>query len=206
MKISFMKNKTEASRLAYNKIAAEYDTSKEGRYTRFHIRELADTIALRAGDVVLDVACGNGTLLGELSKKAAIRANGIDVSEEMIRAASARWPNMRFEARPCCPLAWDDGSVDIITVCCAFHHFEAPQEFAHECRRVLKSGGAVYVAEPNFGAAIRFLANTLWFPFAKSGDVKVYGAKTLAAFFYAAGFQAVRVYQKGAGMFLRARK
>lgn len=29
-----MKNKTEALRLAYNKIATEYDSSKEGRYTQ----------------------------------------------------------------------------------------------------------------------------------------------------------------------------
>ena len=201
-----MKNKTEASRLAYNKIASEYDVSKEGRYTRFHIGELSATIDVRDGDVVLDVACGNGTLLRELSKRANIQAHGIDVAEEMIRAAKSRYPHMHFEARPCCPLAWDDGSVDIITVCCAFHHFERPQEFANECRRVLKKGGAVYVAEPNFGAAIRFLANTFWFPFAKSGDVKVYGAKKLAAFFYAAGFQAVRVYKKGAGLFLKAEK
>lgn len=201
-----MKNKTEASRLAYNKIASEYDASKEGRYTRFHIGELADTIDLREGDVVLDVACGNGTLLGELSKRADIRANGIDVAEEMIRAAKTRYPNLHFEARPCCPLAWNDGSVDIITVCCAFHHFERPQEFANECKRVLKKGGAVYVAEPNFGAMLRFLANAFWFPFAKSGDVKVYGSKKLAAFFSTAGFQAVRVYKKGAGLFLKADK
>ncbi|MDE5580474.1 MAG: class I SAM-dependent methyltransferase [Treponemataceae bacterium] len=201
-----MKNKTEASRLAYNKIASEYDVSKEGRYTRFHIGELSDTIDLRDGDVVLDVACGNGTLLRELSKRADIQAHGIDVAEEMIRAAKSRYQDMHFEARSCCPLAWNDGSVDIITVCCAFHHFENPQEFADECRRVLKKGGAVYVAEPNFGAALRFLANTIWFPFAKSGDVKVYGAKTLAAFFYAAGFQAVRAYKKGAGLFLKAEK
>lgn len=201
-----MKNKTEASRLAYNKIASEYDASKEGQYTRFHIGELSGTIDLHEGDIVLDVACGNGTLLCELSKRANIQANGIDVAEEMIRAAKTRYPNMHFEARPCCPLAWGDESVDIITVCCAFHHFERPKEFANECKRVLKKGGAVYVAEPNFGAALRFLANTFWFPFAKSGDVKVYGAKKLAAFFYASGFQTVWVYKKGAGVFLKAEK
>ena len=32
-----MNKKTEESRIAYNKIAAEYDTSREGKYTRFHI-------------------------------------------------------------------------------------------------------------------------------------------------------------------------
>ena len=64
-----MSKKTEESRIAYNKIASEYDTSREGQYTRFHIKELYDLVDLREGDVVLDVACGNGTLLRELSKK-----------------------------------------------------------------------------------------------------------------------------------------
>ncbi len=38
-----MNKKTEESRIAYNKIASEYDTSREGQYTRFHIKELSDT-------------------------------------------------------------------------------------------------------------------------------------------------------------------
>lgn len=56
-----MISKTEQSRIAYNKIAAEYDAQPEGRYTRFHIAELSGTVELCDGDFVLDVACGNGT-------------------------------------------------------------------------------------------------------------------------------------------------
>ena len=82
-----MDKKTEESRIAYDKIASEYDTSREGQYTRFHIKELSDTIDLRKNDIVLDVACGNGTLLRELSKRAKIQAYGIDVSKNMIHAA-----------------------------------------------------------------------------------------------------------------------
>lgn len=68
--------------------------SREGQYTRFHINELSNTIDLREGNVVLDVACGNGTLLRKLLKKAKIQANGIDVSENMIQAAKMRYPYM----------------------------------------------------------------------------------------------------------------
>ncbi len=201
-----MNRKTEESRIAYNKIASEYDSSREGRYTRFHIMELLNTIEPGEGDVVLDVACGNGTLLGELSQKAKIQANGIDISEKMIDAAKMRYPYINFEARPCAPLEWEDESIDIITVCCAFHHFDNPQGFVKECRRVLKKNGAVYVAEPNFGAVIRFFANIFWLPFSKSGDVRIYGKKELETFFYKGGFKVVRVYAKGKGMFLKAEK
>ncbi len=153
--------KTEQSRITYNKIAFEYDTSREGQYTKFHIKELTNTIDLSKGNAVLDVACGNGTLLRELSKKEEIQANGIDISENMIHAAKMRYPNMNFEVMPCYPLEWSDESIDIITVCCAFHHFDNPQGFVNECKRVLKKNGIVYIAEPNFGAIIRFLAKKL---------------------------------------------
>ena len=201
-----MNKKTEESRIAYNKIAYEYDTSREGQYTRFHIKELSDTIDLIEGDIVLDVACGNGTLLRELSKKAKIQANGIDVSENMIHAAKLRYPNMNFEVKSCYPLEWSDESIDIITVCCAFHHFDNPQGFVNECKRVLKKNGTVYIAEPNFGAVLRFLANKFWFHFAKSGDVRIYSKKELETFFYHAGFETVQVYKKDKGLFLKAKK
>lgn len=35
------------------------------------------------GDKILDIACGNGYLLGELSKKAKVNAYGVDISENM---------------------------------------------------------------------------------------------------------------------------
>ena len=199
-------NKTEESRIMYNKIAFGYDTSREGRYTRFHIEELSNTIDLSDGNVVLDVACGNGTLLRELLKRANIQANGIDVSENMIHAAKMRYPNMNFEVKPCYPLAWSDESVDIITVCCAFHHFDNPQGFVNECKRVLKKNGTVYIAEPNFGAVIRFFANKFWFSFSKSGDVRIYSKKELETIFYNYGFQSVQIYCKEKGLFLKAGK
>ena len=201
-----MNKKTEESRIAYNKIAFEYDTSREGQYTRFHIKELSNTIDLSDGDIVLDVACGNGTLLQELSKKAIIQANGLDVSENMIHVAKMRYPNMNFKVQPCYPLEWGDESIDIITICCAFHHFDNPQGFVNECKRVLKKDGTVYIADPNFGAVLRFFANKFWFPFSKSGDVRVYSSKELEAFFCNSGFKTVQVYRKDQGLFLKAKK
>lgn len=47
------------------------------QYTSFHISELTNMIDLSEGDIVFDVACGNGTLLRELSKKAKIQAKGL---------------------------------------------------------------------------------------------------------------------------------
>ena len=173
-----MGKKTEQSQKVYNEMAWEYDSAPEGRYTRPHKEEIIKKAALRDGDNILDVACGNGYLLGELSKKARVNAFGVDISESM----------------------------DVITVSCAFHHFETPQVFANECMRVLKKNGKVLIAEPFFSPVVRWLANTVVFPFSKTGDVRVYSQKELQLFFESAGFTDIESYTTGTVLFFSARK
>ncbi|WP_334290822.1 class I SAM-dependent methyltransferase [Anaerostipes caccae] len=85
---------------------------------------------------------------GELSKKARVNAFGVDISENMIASARERYPDCTFTVGPCAPLGFENESMDVITVSCAFHHFENPRTFAGECMRVLKSHGKVFIAEP----------------------------------------------------------
>ncbi len=201
-----MGKRTERSKKTYDQMAAGYDTSPEGNYTRPHKAELIKRVIFRDGDSVLDVACGNGSLLGELSKKASIHAFGVDLSENMVAVARERHPDCTFAVQPCVPLCFENESMHIITVSCAFHHFEDPRGFAGECMRVLKKNGMVYMAEPFFTPVIRWLANTVVFPFSKSGDVKVYSPRELSSFFEAAGFSDVETYTKGSVLFLSGRK
>lgn len=201
-----MGKRMERSRATYNRMAAGYDDSPEGNYTRPHRAELARQVAVGDGDSILDVACGNGSLLGELSKKAKIHAYGVDLSENMIAAARMRHSDCAFATGPCAPLPFESGSMDAVTVSCAFHHFEDPTAFAAECMRVLKRGGTVYLAEPFFSPMVRWLANTVAFRFSKSGDVKVYSQRELHALFEAAGFYNTESYVKGTVLFFSARK
>lgn len=201
-----MGKKSEESRNSYNLIAYEYDASSEGRYTAFHIKELVNTVELKENDVVLDVACGTGTLLGKLTNKEKIHAYGMDISDKMIDVARKKYPKITFEALSCYHLQFEDESVDVITVCCAFHHFENPQDFINDCKRVLKENGKIYIADPNYSPLIRMIANAIVFRLFKKGDVKVYSEKELAEFFYKAGFAKVETYKKGMGIFLKATK
>ena len=161
---------------------------------------------LKDGDNILDVACGNGSLLGALSQKARVNAFGIDISENMIASARERYPACTFAVSPCSPLGFENESMDVITVSCAFHHFETPQIFAKECMRVLKKNGKVFIAEPFFSPMVRWIANTVVFPFTKTGDVKVYSQKELQIFFESAGFTDMESYTTGTVLFFSARK
>ena len=135
-----------------------------------------------------------------------IHACGIDISEKMIDVARQKYPRITFKAQPCYPLQFEDESIDVITVCCAFHHFENPQNFIDECKRVLKKNGRVYIADPNYSPLVRFLANTIMFRLTKKGDVKVYSEEELKEFFTKARFIKVESYKKGLGIFLTATK
>lgn len=201
-----MGKKTEQSQKVYNEMAHEYDSAPEGNYTRPHKEELIRRIVLRDGDNILDVACGNGYLLRELSKKARVNAFGVDISENMIAAAREGTPACTFAVGPCTPLGFENESMDVITVSCAFHHFEAPLDFANECMRVLKKNGQVFMAEPFFSPMVRWLANTVVFPFTKTGDVKVYSQKEIRLLFEAAGFTDMESYITGTVLFFSARK
>lgn len=201
-----MGKKTEQSHKIYNEMAWEYDLGPEGHYTRSHKKEIIKKAELRDGDNILDVACGNGYLLGELSKKARVNAFGVDISENMIASARERYPDCTFTVGPCAPLGFENESMDVITISCAFHHFENPRTFAGECMRVLKSHGKVFIAEPFYSPVVRCLANTLVFPFSNKGDVRVYSQKELRLFFESAGFTGFESYITDTVLFLSAEK
>ena len=191
-----MDSKTEQSRSRYNQIAGNYDDSYDGRFTQPYNQFLCDHLSVAAGDAVLDVACGNGRLLRMLSRKAAIHAYGVDVSEEMIQTAKRDQPDAVFCVSPADRLNFPDGTFDFVTVCCAFHHFSKPDAFMREAKRVLKPDGKLVLAEISPGAVIRWLDNLL-IPRMNMGDVKIYKIEELLAFFHHAGFDHVTHVKQG---------
>lgn len=201
-----MGNKTKQSQIAYDKKAKDYDATFDGRFTQPYKKELIKRVSVKDGDVLLDVACGNGYLLHCLSRKAKTQAFGIDISEKMIEVAKESYPACSFTVQACPPIPYEDESIDIITVSCAFHHFENPQGFVNECFRVLRSGGKVYIADPYLPPVIRQIANTVINPLLKAGDVRVYNKKEFQAFFSAAGFGVGSVLTKSIALFYIAEK
>lgn len=104
-----------------------------------------------AGKDVLDIGCGDGALVRDLAAAGA-RPIGLEISEEQLTTArtrdngsGARYLVGRAEALPL-----DGGSVDLVVFMRSLHHVppEHLDESLREARRVLRPGGAVYVAEP----------------------------------------------------------
>ncbi len=190
----------------YNKLAKDYDNTFDGRFTKDLKEKLVENARLPRNARVLDVACANGSLLRKLNDANPIEGYGIDISDEMIRVAKDLHPSFSFSVSNSSALGFDDGFFDAITVCAAFHHFSEPSRFLRESKRVLKSGGLLYIMEPYFNPAIRALFNML-IPFMRMGDVKVYTEREMQGLIASAGLVSVGYpRQTGHGCLYVARK
>ena len=187
-----MANFNAKSKTAYNKIADNYDNSFDGKYTQKFKRLLTDHIVLEENFNVLDVACGNGSLLALLNKQKAINGFGIDISDQMIKNAIKNNPGMRFCVAGCEAIPFEDNTMDIITVSAAYHHFPDVKTFAREAKRVLKAKGKIYIAEVHLNAFLRSVCNP-FLPLSKAGDVKFYSPNQIVDNFSRFGFEKVEV-------------
>ena len=191
-----MKDAKIKSKIAYNKKADNYDNLFEGKFTQEYKEKLMGIIDIKDNDVVLDIACGNGTLLNMMSNSKKIEAYGVDISDKMIQNAKKRYANINFQISECDNLPFEESYFNFATVCVAYHHFPDVDAFAEEVNRVLKSKGLIYIAEVYYPMFIRLFFNIL-LPFSESGDVKFYTPKEIVNTFKKHNFNCKSIHKKG---------
>ena len=104
---------------------------------------------LRVGMKVLELGCGTGYFTRELARSGADIV-AVDVSPELLEIARADCaaPNVRYEIQNACVMSYDDAVFDSVVGSSVLHHLEV-KEALQEIYRVLKSGGTLYLTEPN---------------------------------------------------------
>lgn len=140
----------------------------QGRALRQRTLSVAD---LHAGDVVLDVGCGTGTLaLGAArSVGGSGRVCGIDPSAEQINhartKASRRRAPAEFQTGVIEQIPFPDATFDVVLSTLMMHHLPTPtkRQGLEEITRVLKPGGRIVIADftgkqDRTGQAVRFHA------------------------------------------------
>jgi SAM-dependent methyltransferase len=104
-----------------------------------------------SGRDVVDVGCGPGALVRALTDRGA-RVIGVEISESQLADAVAQddGRGARYLVGRAERLPLEDASVDIAVFMRSFHHVPRADlaSALTEARRVVRPGGAVYVAEP----------------------------------------------------------
>ena len=180
------------SKTAYNKKADDYDNTRDGQFTQKFKRLLVENIVLTDYSNVLDVACGNGSLLSLLNKQKHINGYGVDISDQMIKNAAVKNPGMEFHVSGCESMPFGNEMMDLITVSAAYHHFPDVTAFAKESKRILKPKGKIYIAEIYLPSFWRLIFNP-FVPLSKEGDVKFYSPNEIVNNFKQFGFEKVNV-------------
>ena len=177
------------SRTSFDKQAEHYDSSYYGRHGKEIHRHILDRMAAFDCNSVLDVGCGTGNFLWELSKaRPNVKLCGLDISGKMLEIAKKRLGDKAdLRTGDSEHLPWNGGSFDVITCTDSFHHYPNPKAVLLEFRRVLKHRGRVIIADPWAPYILRQVGNFLIL-FSRSGDTRLYSKREMERLMVDAGY------------------
>ena len=165
---------------------------------------VAEAALVRAGDRVLDVACGTGVLARHLAGRVGATGSvvGLDANDGMLEVAARRAPEVSWREGRAEELPFEDGTFDAVVSQFGLMFFDDRPRAIREMNRVLRPGGRLAVAvwdslehSPGYAAVAALLerlfgstgAEAIRMPFVL-GDLTL-----LQAIFTAAGVQAVEI-------------
>ena len=135
----------------FNRLAADYDVAGPGCFV-WYGRRLVEEAGVRSGDRVLDVATGRGAVLVPAAERVGPGGSvtGIDLSEEMVRIASAEAArlggNVQVQQMDAERLDFPNAAFDHVLCGFGIMFFPNLDRALGEFQRVLKPGGRVAVS------------------------------------------------------------
>jgi demethylmenaquinone methyltransferase/2-methoxy-6-polyprenyl-1,4-benzoquinol methylase len=133
----------------FDQVAARYDLTNDvlsmGQDRRWR-KAVVESLGVRRGDLVLDIAAGTGTSSEPFDRLGA-RVVPADFSLGMLRQGKKRRPDLAFTAADATQLPFADAVFDAVTMSFGFRNVHCTQEALREFRRVTKPGGRLLICE-----------------------------------------------------------
>jgi 2-polyprenyl-3-methyl-5-hydroxy-6-metoxy-1,4-benzoquinol methylase len=153
--------------------------------------------AVRPGERVLDVGCGEGSFAAELAR-AGVEVVAIDVAEEPLRRARERHPELELRLVEEAGWPFADASFDAVWAGEVIEHATDTAAWLSELRRTLRPGGRLLLSTPAHGLLTRLRLAVSERAFAEHfqplGDhLHFYTRGALAGLLADFGFEHVRV-------------
>ncbi len=97
---------------------------------------------------ILDVGCGYGRILNELSVAGFADLTGVDSAENMIKRGMREYPNLNLVANPDGKLPFEENTFDAVIlfgVLTCVPDNESQKKLLNDIKRILKPGGVIYI-------------------------------------------------------------
>ena len=120
----------------------------------------------------------------------------------MIKIAKVKCAGIDIQLSSCDSTPFADVTFDVLVACMAYHHFPDKRAFEKEAFRILKSGGKLYIADPNFPKAIRKIINFL----VRNLNGEFFSSDEIIDRFKQAGFLPIDVKKKKYGQLVIMQK
>jgi len=112
-----------------------------------------------ASPVVLDIGCGRGTLLRELGRLGC-SCHGVERGDFPL---DEHLENVQFYKQDLATIDFADNSFDIVVIWHVLEHLNDPAQTIRIIHRILRPGGLLVLAVPNFGSIQARVFGRHWF-------------------------------------------
>lgn len=179
---------SEESRQAWSSVACNYDQLIARHFATF-TQDILEWAEIKGGEQVLDVACGAGLVTLPVSSK--LKSNGrvigVDFAPAMIALANQKAKetgvsNIEFRQMNAEALEFNDGSFNVVFCQLGLMLFANPLKALQEMRRVLVSGGRVFITVQGVPEKMLFTSIPMKAMVKHAPWLKVPGAPTLYTF------------------------
>lgn len=131
--------------------------SQQAKWTAGIRQHLFEQVQLRQADSLLEVGCGTGAILSDLTLRFSNRLFGLDISRPYLHLANQQVSQAILSQADAHCIPFPDDCFNIVLCHFLLLWVGQPAQVVQEMTRVLKTGGALLVlAEPDYGGRIDY--------------------------------------------------